>query len=579
MSEEGVFSSPRPGLRAGTPRRKPDVMLDPLIQAALNTASCGMIVLDNNKQVQLITQRAADFLGLRDGTRGGGAMFMHLAAQSHVLDDACLHMLSVVFSAADLPDRRDMLLSVPKPDGGVRVLNLGLRRAAAQGWLVSLEDVSHSRATNDFLLEQAEADPVTGLANKRHFVRVLRARLEANLTGSSETTLVLLRLSLKRPGPASLSLLPLAARRIQACLRDEDLAARFMGDEFAILVNQCGDRDVVGQLSERFVNILSRPFMIEGQSIRIGAHIGVACAPDDGDVAEALLANAELALAASRAEHRGGWRFFEPRQSEQARCRRALEKGLRHAVTGQEFVLHYQPQIDLRSGRVRVFEALVRWHSAERGLVPPDEFIPLAEEMGLISDIGIWVLNTACREAAHWPGDIAVAVNASPLQIEAGDFADAVAQALESSGLPAHRLEIEITENLLLAARPAVTETLARLRDMGVHLVMDDFGTGYASLSQLARFRFNKIKIDRSLISAPDTVAEHSAIVRAIAALGVSLCVPTTAEGVETTAQLARITEDGCTLVQGYYFSKPVPADAIAGLVEQLEMSTPLQNA
>ena len=301
--------------------------------------------------------------------------------------------------------------------------------------------------------------------------------------------------------------------------------------------------------------------------VTTGAFMGAACAPDDGDRPEILAANAGLALSASRTEALGTLRFFEPRLNERARRRRKLEADLRLAMAHGEFELHYQPQISMQNLRVDGVEALVRWRCPERGMVSPAEFIPIAEDIGLITELGEWVLQRACREAMLWPADVTIAVNASPLQMEAPGFAACVARTLRQTGLPGHRLEIEITENLLLRNEGIVTSTLADLRALGVRLVLDDFGTGYASLSQLARFHFDRIKIDRSFISGPDITPDHAVIVRAIAALGASLGVPTTAEGVETEAQLAQIRADGYTSVQGYYFSRPVPAADLLALL------------
>jgi EAL domain-containing protein (putative c-di-GMP-specific phosphodiesterase class I) len=240
-----------------------------------------------------------------------------------------------------------------------------------------------------------------------------------------------------------------------------------------------------------------------------------------------------------------------------------MEADLRLALAHGEFEVHYQPQISMQTRRSDGCEALLRWRCPQRGLVSPAEFIPIAEDIGLIGELGAWVLRQACREACAWPEEITVAVNASPLQMEAPGFAASVAGVLAQTGLPGRRLEIEITENLLLHNGPAVVRTLTDLRALGVRLVLDDFGTGYASLSQLARFAFDRIKIDRSFISGPDLTEGHAVIVRAIAALGLSLGIPTTAEGVETEGQLAQVREAGCTSVQGYYFSRPVQADAL----------------
>jgi diguanylate cyclase (GGDEF)-like protein len=576
------------GHHGALPRGKSADTLMPLIHAALDTLPFGLALLDNRGEVRLLTARAAAFLGVHDSARATGRPLLQVAAQSHVLDDAALQTLAAIFGAAELAERRELLLSLPQADGSVRVLNLDLRRAGALGWRLTLEDVTQARATCKILLDHGSTDPVTGLANKRHFLRALRERLDRPVEGA----VVVLRLNLQLfgasrqhlAGQTSDALLRLAARRMRACVREEDVVARFLGDEFAILVPHAADEAVVTQLTDRLTQALSHRFMTEGHAMKLAAHIGAASAPGDGDTAEALLANAELALAASRAERNGGWRFFEPRLDEAGRQRRRLEQALRGALANQEFLLHYQPQIDLRTRRVRVLEALIRWRTAEGTLMPPGDFIALAEEIGLIPEIGAWVLHQACREAMAWPADIAVAVNASPLQISAGTFADTVAAALAATGLPAHRLEIEITESLFLDAKPVVNATLARLSGMGVHLVMDDFGTGYASLSQLARFRFDKIKIDRSLINTPDAVADHSTadhgtIVRAIAALGTSLSMPITAEGVETLAELNLITDGGCTLVQGYYFSKPVPPEALPALLQKLDAAAELQSA
>jgi len=340
------------------------------------------------------------------------------------------------------------------------------------------------------------------------------------------------------------------------------------------MVTEIDGETAITQLCERLHDLLARPFAIEGQMITIGAHIGAARAPVDGTTPDVLLDNAAMALAAARLEISGALRFFEPKLNAQARARRALESDLRQALAHGEFELFYQPQMDMRQQRVTGFEALIRWRSPSRGMVAPNEFIPLAEDLGLIGDIGAWVLHEACQEATGWPDDITVAVNASPLQVESGDFAASVTRALRRSGLPPQRLEVEITENLLLRDNGTVLSTFAALRAMGVRLVLDDFGTGYASLSQLARFHFDKIKIDRSFIAASEAAPEHEAIVRAIAALGISLGVPTTAEGVETIQQLDRVRENGCTSVQGYYYSKPVPALAVPDLIARLNVCT-----
>ena len=565
--------STRPAISPGI-RRKAGGEIDPLLKAALDCARSGLIVLDKQRQVRFISQAAAALLGVRHATRAGPLPIMRLLAQSPWLDDGTLQTLATAFGAPDVPEPREVLLSVPHPTGN-RVVSIDLRQARGHGFVATVEDVTQSRETQDWLLEHASTDPVTGLWNRQHFMLMLRDRMEAHPDES--TALLLLDLKKFKPVNETLgtaagdALLRLVGGRLAAYLRDGDLVARFASDEFAIMATDITGQDAITLLSERLHELLAKPFAIEGQMVSIGAHIGAACAPADGVTPDVLLDNAALALSAARADSGGALRFFEPRLDEAARQRRALEADLRRALARGEFELFYQPQMDMRLERVTGLEALIRWRSESRGMVPPNAFIPLAEEIGLIGEIGAWVLQEACREATRWPDDITVAVNASPLQVESGDFAASVTRALRASGLPAHRLEVEITENLLLRDNGTVLATFAALRDMGVRLVLDDFGTGYASLSQLARFHFDKIKIDRSFISAPEAAAEHAAIVRAIAALGTSLGVPTTAEGVENAAQLARVRENGCTSVQGYYYSRPVPADALPELMARLK--------
>jgi diguanylate cyclase (GGDEF)-like protein len=523
--------------------------------------------------VRLITRAAAAMLGVPQ-PHGASVPVMQLMAQSQLLDEPALQSLAVAFSPPDRAAPREMLLSLPRP-GGSRVVSLDLRRARNEGFVASIEDVTQSRETQHWLLEHAATDPVTGLWNRQHFMLMLRDRLES--AECQGPTVLLLDLRRFRPVNEALGstagdcLLRLVGSRLAGYLRDNDILARMASDQFAIMVPDMADHATIRTLTDRLSDLIARPFLIEGQMLTIATHIGAACAPEDGDTPEALMANAGLALSAARAEARGHLCFYEPRLDEQARRRRALEADLRQALARGEFELHYQPQVDPKRHRVTGFEALLRWRSGARGLVSPADFIPLAEELGLIEDIGAWVLRAACREAAAWPDDITVAVNASPLQVEGGGFAAIVGDALAQTGLPGPRLEIEITENLLLRDNGTVLETFQKLRQLGVRLVLDDFGTGYASLSQLARFHFDKIKIDRGFISAPEAAAEHEAIVRAIAALGISLGVPTTAEGVETLQQLERVMENGCTNVQGYYFSRPVPAEAVDAVIARLQ--------
>lgn len=577
MNDEGGFSQMRANkpahYRPAPARRNAAVPIDALIRAALDCKRGGLMVLDRERHVRLMNRPASELLGVAPSA-GCEPHVMAMLAQSPWLDAASLQALQAALECSDMAEPREILLSLPGP-GASRVIAIEVRPARQLGWAVSFADVTQSRENQDWLLEHAATDPVTGLWNRQHFMLMLRDRLEMP-TEAGVTAVLLLDLSRFRPVNESLGtasgdmLLRLVGNRLASLLREGDVLARFASDEFAIMVAGLSGRQDIDALSDRLATLIAKPFMLDGHMISVGVHAGAACAPEDGMTPEMLLANAGLALAAARAEARGQLRFYEPTLNAQARQRRALESDLRAALGRCEFELHYQPQIDLHSGRITGFEALVRWRNPSRGLVPPGEFISLAEEMGLIGAIGAWVLKTACAQAMQWPAGLTVAVNASPLQMDCGGFADIVSTVLAETGLPGSRLEVEITENMLLRDNGTVLATFQALRGLGVRLVLDDFGTGYASLSQLGRFHFDKIKIDRSFVSGPGTLAEQDAIMRAIAALGISLGVPTTAEGVETREQLTRVTENGCTSVQGYYFSRPVPADAVEALLTRI---------
>jgi len=301
----------------------------------------------------------------------------------------------------------------------------------------------------------------------------------------------------------------------------------------------------------------------------IGTSVGISIAPGDGASCGKLLKNADVALYKTKAEGRGTWRFFEPDMDARLQARRALELDLWAALANDQFELHYQPLFDLRANRIGGFEALLRWRHPKHGMVSPADFIPISEEIGLIVPLGDWVLQRACAEASVWPGHVKVAVNVSPAQFRTGHLVDSVTKALAASGLPAARLELEITESVLLANSAATLATLHALRALGVRISMDDFGTGYSSLSYLRSFPFDKIKIDQSFIRDLATTDDAEAIVRAIIGLGASLGMRTTAEGVETNEQLAWLRGEDCTEVQGYLFSPSVPAAELPALIER----------
>jgi diguanylate cyclase (GGDEF)-like protein len=424
----------------------------------------------------------------------------------------------------------------------------------------------------------AHHDPLTGLANRSLFYQQLDEALVGIRAGSQVAVLYIDLDYFKEVNdthghPVGDALLIKVAERLRVCVRETDTIARLGGDEFALIQTGPHSRSDASDLARRIINTLSAPYEVSGDLIRIGASIGIAIAPGGGADANDLFKSADIALYSAKADGRGTYHFFVPAMKEPYLARQALKTDLRLALANGEFQLAYQPVIDVQSNQVRGFEALLRWQHPDRGFMLPAEFIPVAEETGLILPIGEWVLERACAEASKWPEQLWVAVNLSPSQFQHWDLPEKVAGVLSRAGLHPSRLELEITESVLLHDSKANLLTLHKLRELGIRLALDDFGTGYSSLSYLQKFPFSKIKIDRSFISElPDKEEANAlAIVRAIAALGRSLGMSITAEGVETQLQLDRIRARGCDEAQGYFFSKPIWADEVEALLGRLE--------
>jgi diguanylate cyclase (GGDEF)-like protein len=373
--------------------------------------------------------------------------------------------------------------------------------------------------------------------------------------------------------PLGDALLKIAAERLRGCVREGDTVARLGGDEFAVVQTGLDDANGATRLAARIVEAMSAPFDLQGHQVVIGASVGVSLAPTDGDEADELLKKADMALYRAKADGRGAYHFFERAMDEQLQARRALELDLRRAVQAGEFELVYQPLYHLGDERVTGCEALLRWRHPERGTVSPADFIPLAEEIGLIVPLGEWVLRHACAEAANWPDHVRLAVNLSPAQFRDRGLVGTVVSALASSGLPAQRLELEITESVLLQDSAANMTMLHDLKALGVRISMDDFGTGYSSLSYLRSFPFDKIKIDQTFVRDILHDSDALAIIRAVLDLGASMGVTTTAEGVETLEQLNALRGQGCAEIQGYFISRPAPASEIARMLGITETS------
>lgn len=363
--------------------------------------------------------------------------------------------------------------------------------------------------------------------------------------------------------PVGDKLLKMVADRLRGLVREADTIARMGGDEFAIVQVGVAQPSDATSLAQRVIEAVGEPYEIDGHQVIVGTSVGIAISPEDGLSPDSLLRNADLALYRAKSGGRGTMRFFEPEMDAQMQARRAMELDLRKALVRREFELHYQPIVNLQSGEINACEALIRWPHSERGLVSPSTFIPIAEEMGLIVPLGEWVLKTACATAAGWPDHIKICVNLSPVQFRTRGLVTMVVCALATSGLLPSRLELEITETVLLADTEATLAILHQLREIGVRIAMDDFGTGYSSLSYLQTFPFDRIKIDRSFVKGVAADLGSLNIVRAVAALANGIGMSTTAEGVETQEQLDAVKSEGCTEMQGFLFSRALPAHEI----------------
>jgi diguanylate cyclase (GGDEF)-like protein len=416
-----------------------------------------------------------------------------------------------------------------------------------------------------------DVDELTGLAKRSALMATLASAIEARTPGDPTFAVHCIDLDRFKIVNDTLGhglgdlLLTKVSGRLKSICRDRDLVARVGGDEFVIVQHGVSDVADAERLAARIVDLVGRTYVLEGHTVNIGVSVGVALQKNQTQARD-VVRDADLALYGAKRAGKARFRLFEASMSVALQERRELEIDLRRALALKQFDLHFQPFMDLEANRVRGFEALLRWTHPVRGNVPPLEFITIAEETGLIVKIGEWVLRAACLAASSWPDEMIVAVNVSALQFKADNLLSTVQEALERAGLPAFRLELEITESALLDDAANVVETLRALHDLGVKISMDDFGTGYSSLSYLQKFPFDKIKIDRSFV-AEDT-EDSRAILSAVAGLGVSLGVAITAEGVETAEQLEKIRGHNCTHVQGYYTGRPMRGDRIGDFLQ-----------
>ncbi len=551
------------------------------LETTLASMDQGLIMVDPDGVVAVCNRRAFELLDLPTDLMALRPRF-DAVMPLRVLQDACGATFTAAYGdtcIADDPCPQQTCVR-ELPNGRVVEVRSGLL-ASGRGWLATFEDITAKRHAEEQVVFMARHDALTLLPNRT----VFREKIEAAVAQSGRAiAAAVLCLDLDNfkvvndtlGHPVGDLLLRSVGERLSFCVRELDTVARFGGDEFAVLQFGPERAEDVALLAQRMIDVLGNPYEVDGHQVTIGVSIGIAMLPADGSDPDTLLKNADIAMYRAKDDGRGAYRFFEPEMDIRLQQRRRLELELHAALAKGEFELFFQPQVNLETGRISGFEALMRWNHPTRGLVAPSEFIHLTEEMGLIVPLGEWALRQACLEAMNWPDDIRVAVNLSPVQFSCHDLVGSVAAALTTSGLPARRLDLEITESVLLLHNTRNVQILHELRDLGVHISMDDFGTGYSSLSYLRSFPFDKIKIDQSFVRDLLDNKDAAAIVRAITAMGNSLGMVTVAEGVEQPKQLERLRAKGCTEVQGYLFSAPRPAREIPDLLHRLH-ATELQ--
>jgi diguanylate cyclase (GGDEF)-like protein/PAS domain S-box-containing protein len=543
-------------------------------ETALSNMSQALLMFDSSGRLMMSNRRYCDIYGLAPQQVTPGCtirdLLEHRRYQGSFSGDPQGYLVRL---QSTLAQGKTFEARAELPDG--RIIAILNHPMAGGGWVATHEDITERQRTEAKISYMARHDGLTDLPNRLLFQERLEQALTRTARGEQLAVLCLDIDNFKSVNdtlghPMGDLLLKQAAARLSECMRETDTAARLGGDEFTIVQVGASQPTDATALAARLIEVISAPYELDGHQVIVGMSIGIAIAPEDGTDPHQLLKNADMALYRAKADGRGVYRFFEPEMDARMQARRALELDLRRAMAAGEFELFYQPLVNVRTQYVRGFEALIRWHHPQRGLIAPLDFIPLAEDTGLIVRLGEWVLRKACEEAARWPFDVSVAVNLSPVQFRSKSLIAAVETALTASGLSPTRLELEITESVLLQESEATLAMLHHFRGLGIRISMDDFGTGYSSLSYLRKFPFDKIKIDASFIRDMADQDESLAIVRAVTAMGASLHMVTTAEGVETREQFDRLRAEGCDEVQGYYFSSPRPAAEVAGLLAKI---------
>jgi diguanylate cyclase (GGDEF)-like protein len=551
--------------------REREAALAGQFDTALNNMPHGLCMFAADGRLAVMNHRFSEMMNLSDD-------LMHRGAGASDIVDACVSGGSisaasgkVILSEIENSQARDIITTDPDATRA-RALSWTFQPMANGGAVVLLEDITERRNAEARITHLARYDELTALPNRVNFRDEIERLLAVPHDAEQLSALLFVDLDQFKQvndtlgHPCGDQLLCAVADRLRAMLRPEDFVARFGGDEFVVFQQNIRSNEEAAHLARRIVDHLSERYQIDNHLVEIGASVGIAMASPDVS-ADTLLKNADMALYRAKADGRGTFCFFRDEMAQTVEARRILELDLRKALANEEFELFYQPLVNLKSGRIATCEALLRWNHPVRGTVSPVEIIPVAEDMGLIVDLGRWILRKACMECMKWPDGVSVAVNFSPQQFHQRDVLSEIRYALEVSGLPAHRLEIEITESSLLRNTQLTHDVLSQLRATGVRISLDDFGTGYSSLSYLHNFPLQKVKIDRSFLEGIDSDRPLT-LLRGVARLSADLGMSVVVEGIETNEQLERISADGTvTEAQGYLFSRPVPAVRIRQLL------------
>ncbi len=540
------------------------------LDTAINNMTQGLLMFDSSHRLVVANQRYVEMFGVSTEVVKPGCTLQDLLNHRKEIgsfkgdvDAYC----ATLFGKMAQGEIFQTILETA--DGGS--IQVSYRPLPRGGWVTTLEDITERRRVEDRITHLAHYDALTDLPNRALFHEQLKREL-ARIAPGEQLAVLYIDIDEFKSVNDTLGhligdeLLKSVAVSLGRCVRDTDFVARLGGDEFAIVQTGIRTADDVTGLVTRVLDTIREPYECLGHQVTTDASIGIALAPQHGADLDQILKNADLAMYAAKSAGRRTYRFFEPEMDARARARHILEMDLRQAISDGAFEVHYQPCISLQDNKITSCEALLRWRHSERGMIPPAEFIPIAEETGLINQLGEWVLTTACAEATTWPDHIKLAVNVSPVQFKSGTLALKIVAALAASGLPASRLELEITEAVLIRDDEAALAILHQLRAIGVGIALDDFGTGYSSLSYLQRFPFDKIKIDRCFVNDIAEPDGSSCIVQAVVNIAAARQMTTTAEGVETQQQRELLRALGCAEMQGYLFSPAKPAAEIRQL-------------